>query len=294
MTKWKQHIEGKGDIMRVSSRGNPYHDEKGRFASADSHKIKVINSDEYYRERTEERYEEQRRSKETEGTLGEVQKQPGCNQTDNGRCGNGIGNNEGYGGTGRDSGNVLSLLRTHDAKKFSNALEEGRHSHKYGCYVDGHSAEELAEMKMFLSEDGKTGIAVKPDGDIVCAFNSNKGINAGKEMLAVARENGGVKMDCYGEKLAQMYNESGFEVVNRVEFNAEYVPKDKFHAILHENKPYVYTLKANSDSAEVARKKAAAGQYKAMTKDELSAVKTYDKDGYDDAIAERDSLIKKG
>lgn len=279
-------------MERKSSRGNPHHDERGRFTYADRCKIEVVNSEEYYRNRTEERLNEESRSKEEEGRIvREVQEQSICNEADTGGCGRRERDDEGYRGTGGDSGTVR-LLETADTERFSSSLEESRQSHKYGSYVDGHSAEEMSEMKMFLSEDGKTGIAVKSDGDIVCAFNSSQRKGAVKEMLAVARENGGVKMDCYGETLAQFYTDAGFEVVNRVEFNGDYVPDDGFHAMLHKNKPYVYTLKANSDSPEEARRKSFAGEYKCVTKAELQSVRTYGKDGYMDAISERDSLIK--
>lgn len=49
--------------MRASSPGNPYRDERGRFASANAHATKVINSDEHYQNKTKQREQEVRKFK---------------------------------------------------------------------------------------------------------------------------------------------------------------------------------------------------------------------------------------
>lgn len=89
-----------------------------------------------------------------------------------------------------------------------------------------HSAEELADSQVFLSEDGKTGITVSADGDIQNAFRNPGGIKgSGKQAVVHAMMHGGVTLDCYDGYLPGLYGSLGFVETGRMKFNPEYAPE---------------------------------------------------------------------
>ena len=164
--------------------------------------------------------------------------------------------------------------------RFHECLEEGRHSNRYGCCVDNHSADELNRMKMFLSEDQTYGVAVEDDGNICCAFNYGTTKGVVPILLKTAKENGGTKMDCYGRTLVNMYEQNGFKPVAKIPFNADYVDKTEFNKVLLENKFDVYALcLCNNDKPHIS------------TQDELDNLPTFE--DYDEALKYRDNILKK-
>lgn len=178
----------------------------------------------------------------------------------------------------------FDLHPTVDRKGFSDGLEKSRQTNKFGCFVDGKSPEELGDAKMFMAPDGLTGCAVMADGDIVGVFNANpekKG--AVRPLLELAKQNGGTKMDCYGENLVHMYESCGYEAVAKIPFNGDYVEDNEFNRPLLKRKPDVYVLKLreNPDDTHTS------------TKDELDALPVFDDldDGYGDALAYRSRLL---
>lgn len=86
-----------------------------------------------------------------------------------------------------------------------------------------YSAEDYEHAKCLVTEGGST-IVVKPDGDIVsvCKAAGDK-VRAG-DMLKTAVENGGTKLDAFGEKLYNLYTKNGFEPVSQCKFVDEYAP----------------------------------------------------------------------
>ena len=108
-----------------------------------------------------------------------------------------------------------------------------------GHFVHVYSPEEYAGMRLFMADDWKSGFAVKPDGDIVSVFSLGKGRLA--DMLALARENGGLKLDCF-EPLAPVYERYGFKVTDRADWSDDYAPANWNYAAL--GRPAVLFLAA--------------------------------------------------
>lgn len=81
-------------------------------------------------------------------------------------------------------------------------------------------------MQLFLTENGKGGVAVKPDGDIVSVFNTpgsgNPKLVASALQLAV--QHGGNKLDCFDTVLPAMYATQGFRAVARMSWDDQYSP----------------------------------------------------------------------
>lgn len=189
----------------------------------------------------------------------------------------------------KDEAGITNLKLRYETDKgvFEEALDAAKKANKNGGSVDWHSAEEMAGWDTYLSADSMAGVAVKEDRDITCVFkNSNSNARgAVTDLILMARERGGVKMDCYGKFLVNSYEKCGYEVVARVPFNAEYVDDP----LLLLEQPDVYFLKKTSDSTEEVIRKIADKTYHQSTQAELDALPTFD---YDEAWKYRDNLIK--
>jgi hypothetical protein len=78
---------------------------------------------------------------------------------------------------------------------------------------------------MFLTDDGRAGFALKPDGDIVSVFSKGPEVKgAAHTMLEIAQQAGGVKLDCFDTVLPELYGKHGFKAVARMPWNDEYAP----------------------------------------------------------------------
>ena len=179
------------------------------------------------------------------------------------------------------------LERTTDSKRFANAIDNAKKANKNGGSVDTHPIEELKTYKTFIAKNDMAGVAVKPDGDITAVFkNSNyKQRGAVNDLIITARANGGTKMDCYGQFLANAYEQCGYVPVARVPFNADYVSDP----LLLKTKPDVYVLMKNTDSIDTVIKKNGAKAYKLSSQEQLDKLPTFE---YDDALNYRDKLLR--
>ncbi len=183
---------------------------------------------------------------------------------------------------------------TADPVSYEQALTAGRNSDPAnGWCVTPKSAQQLkgGNVRTFMNDNGTVGVGIAPDGDIVAVFKNKNGgpPKALDTMMPIAIEQGGDRLDCYGEGLAKLYAKYGFEPVARVEFNKTYANEgwtpDK-------GEPYIYVMKHNGDSADTVAQK--MGTYPKITDDQLEALPTYSKNDYDAALAYRDSLMGKG
>lgn len=141
-----------------------------------------------------------------------------------------------------------------------------------------------------MNDTGTVGVGIAPNGDIVAVFKNKDGgpPRALDTMMPIAIEQGGNRLDCYGEGLVRTYENYGFIPVARVEFNPEYAndgwTPDK-------GTPYIYFMMHNGDSADQVASN--IRKYPHATQAQLDALPTYGKDDYDAAMAYRDSLMEK-
>lgn len=195
-------------------------------------------------------------------------------------------------GAFEQSGVVAAELYDFDADNaaFSSALDAARAADTdHGWAVTPQPSAELQGKRTFMDEGGTIGFALTDDGDIEAVFK-NKQLNhtrfAMNGVIPQAIAEGGKKLDCYGDGLVRVYERYGFTPVARVEFNEQYANPgwDK-----SKGTPYVYFMMHNGDSAETVVSN--IGKYGHMTQEQLDALPTYGKDGYDQATAYRDSLL---
>ena len=95
--------------------------------------------------------------------------------------------------------------------------------------------DDLKDHKLFMSADGKVGVAVDKDGDIQNVFNNKGPRGAGAYAVAEAIKQGGRMLDAYSGYLPEFYRQFGFEETGRMAFNPEFAHDPE----LSKNKPDV-------------------------------------------------------
>lgn len=177
-----------------------------------------------------------------------------------------------------------------DNAAFSVALENARNADTgHGWAVTPKTAEELTSngVRTFMTENGSTGFAIAPDGDIEAVF-ANKAAGAPKGStkytIPLAIANGGTKLDCYGDGLVALYAKYGFVPVAKTAFNPEYA---NLGWTADKGNPDIYFMMHNGESADTVVQN--YGSYHIPTKAELDALPVME---YDDAYAYRDGLLE--
>lgn len=182
---------------------------------------------------------------------------------------------------------------TSDPQLFSSALEEARQKNPHGLMVSPKTVEELSqpETRTFMSADNMAGALVTADGDIEAVFKNpqSKAKQAATSLLITAVENGGRKLDCYGEALVRTYNNRGFEAVARIPLNAEEVEAGWTYG---KRDVYVMKLRDGVTAQDIANRLTLPeedGGFHQQTPQELANLPVFD--DYDEALAYRDSLL---
>jgi hypothetical protein len=113
---------------------------------------------------------------------------------------------------------------TENAGKFAEAITASKtNSGAVGAAVYVYPAEDYAGMRLFVSEDGKSGVAVKKDGDIVSVFSSG---GAGRSVMELAVAAGGTKLDAFETILPEFYAAHGFVATSRLTWSDDQAPQD--------------------------------------------------------------------
>lgn len=117
------------------------------------------------------------------------------------------------------------------ASTFRDAIQEAKANSRFGAAVYVYPADEYAGMRLFLTEDGKAGFALKGD-DIVSVFAGKEHPGAANSVLQLATQEGGRRLDAFDTVLPNMYALHGFRAVARTKWNDDYAPdgwnKDTF------------------------------------------------------------------
>jgi hypothetical protein len=109
------------------------------------------------------------------------------------------------------------------AQKFADTLQKSKDESVNGAAVYVYPVEDYQGMKLFIAESGKSGFAIKPDGDIVSVFSMEKG--SGRSVMEAAIAAGGKKLDAFDTILPEFYGEHGFVEAARIPWNDEFSPE---------------------------------------------------------------------
>lgn len=109
------------------------------------------------------------------------------------------------------------------ATRFEQAVQDSKAASRYGAAVYVYPVNEYRDMRLFQAEDGRSGFAIKPDGDIVSVYSDGGG--KVHSMLVLAVEQGGTKLDAFDTVLPELYSINGFREVRREPWNDRYRPE---------------------------------------------------------------------
>lgn len=111
------------------------------------------------------------------------------------------------------------------AAKFENPLGAAVYVYPASTVPGGEVG--YSDMRLFVTPDGKAGVALKPDGDLVSGFSAPvKGKkNRIMNLLMVGIKEGATKADCFATVLPDYYALAGFKAVGRVAFDPEMAPQ---------------------------------------------------------------------
>jgi hypothetical protein len=123
---------------------------------------------------------------------------------------------------------------TQSAKAFHDALAAHIRNNPNGAAVTLHSVTEYKDMRLFVTQDGLAGYAIRDGNELVSVY-SQTGMRRGEAIVASAVAQGAKRLDAYavpklGEPndtegyLPKLYHESGFVEVARVAINPAYDP----------------------------------------------------------------------
>ena len=111
-----------------------------------------------------------------------------------------------------------------DARTFHDVFEYVRNHLKNGELVDLHDVKDYEDADCYLSEDGLSGFAVTPDGNLISVFSLRRGsLGAMKDAIIAAGAN---HLDAFAsdnQNLRVIYDRTlGFKPVADMEFNPDY------------------------------------------------------------------------
>jgi hypothetical protein len=118
------------------------------------------------------------------------------------------------------SGSGLTYDKTVSPEKFIAARDASDRS----GFLSPLAPEDLKDSKLFLTEDGKIGGALSPDGDMGNLFNNGGPKGKAAEVLLDMIAAGGTHADCFDGYLPQLYANFGLTETGRMTFNREFAP----------------------------------------------------------------------
>jgi hypothetical protein len=112
------------------------------------------------------------------------------------------------------------------ADAFHASISALKKDNPFHASVHVYPKEDYAGMRLFLTDDGKAGFAIKPNGDMVSGFTKGASVKgAVHTLLEIGKQAGGTKNDCFDTVLPEIYSLHGFKVVARLPWNDEFSPE---------------------------------------------------------------------
>jgi hypothetical protein len=112
-----------------------------------------------------------------------------------------------------------------EAEFFYAAISRSKETNAHGASVYVYEPEEYADMRLFISEDGGAGFAIKGGDELVSVFKGeSKAKRVAHPMVHLAIEQGARRGDAFDTVLPHIYGDHGLATVARVRWDDEYSP----------------------------------------------------------------------
>ena len=170
---------------------------------------------------------------------------------------------------------------------------EALETNKFKSSVTVHSAEDFSNMRLFVTEDGSTGITLTKDGFLGGAFGNPKADRPNNlaQMMLLGIKEGAITAEAFDTVLPNYYSMFGLKAVSRTAFNEEYRPLkingaledwdyDTYHKF-NKGKPDVVFFIYDGGSRETIQER--IGQFDSYSRYQKDFTESYDKESYDEA-----------
>jgi hypothetical protein len=121
---------------------------------------------------------------------------------------------------------VQKVYETKDAKAYRDMMIASLENHKFAASVTVYSEEDFSKLRMFITEDGSTGVTLGKDGLLGGAFSDPKSSKPNNlaQLMVLGIKEGATIADAFDTILPDYYANFGFKAVARTEFNDEFKP----------------------------------------------------------------------
>jgi len=183
------------------------------------------------------------------------------------------------------------LIELDDPKLFHKLINQSKKVNEYAASVHVYEPKEYAKMRLFITPDGKAGVALKPDGDLVSGFSNKEADKPRRiaQLLGLAIKEGATKADSFDTVLPQYYIDFGLLPVAQDKWNEEFKPekwdKEVFKQWNNGEPDVIYYVYKGGDRATISERAGEFGSWKDLKKDVPYAE-------YDDAVKIQEENIK--
>lgn len=122
---------------------------------------------------------------------------------------------------------VQKIYEVTDPKAYREMMMDSLKDNPFAASVTVHSEEDFGKMRMFVTEDGSTGLTLNKEGFLGGAFSNpsaNRPQNLAQLMVLGIKE-GATTAEAFDTILPDYYSLFGFKAVSRTAFNDEYRPQ---------------------------------------------------------------------
>ena len=106
-------------------------------------------------------------------------------------------------------------------------MEESLKDNPFAASVTVHSAEKFNGMRMFITEDGATGITLTKEGFLGGAFSTSEKPNNLSQLMILGIKEGASTAEAFDTVLPDYYAEFGFKAVSKTAFKEKFKPMIK-------------------------------------------------------------------
>jgi hypothetical protein len=186
---------------------------------------------------------------------------------------------------------VQKIYEITNGDVYQKMMKESLKDNPFAASVTVHSPEDFNQMRMFITEDGSTGITLTKEGFLGGAFSSSDRPNNLAQLLVLGVKEGATTAEAFDTVLPDYYTNFGFKAVSRTAFNDEFKPMVSNGALkdwdyetykkFNGGRPdVVFFIYDGGDRNTIEDRLGLFDSYKLYEKNNT---KSYDKDGYAEA-----------
>ena len=184
---------------------------------------------------------------------------------------------------------VQKVYEITNGKAYRKLMVSSLKNSPFASSVTVHKESEFNEMRMFVTEDGSTGVTMDKEGFLGGAFSNGSRKNNLSQLMVLGIKEGATTVEAFHTILPDYYTKFGFKAVAKTSFNDDYKPMisngyslkdwdyDTYKEFNNGRPDVVFFIYDGGDRNTIEDRLDTFGEYQENT------VKAFDKEGYVDA-----------